>query len=100
MDGVDKMGIEFNSVEELYRRIRPALVSKVREFNRNGVTFVKEEDIWNYLIDFKWKTGKGLELFNIVDDVLNTDNSEIEKYVIDKMKNIERKANLEKIDFN
>lgn len=92
------MGIEFNSVEELYKRVRPALTSKVREFKRNSIMFVKEEDIWNYLIESKWKTGKGLELFNIVDDILNIDNNEVEKYVINKMKDFKRDLNLDKID--
>lgn len=92
------MGIEFNSIEELYKRVKPALTSKVREFRRNGIVFIKEEDIWNYLIEFKWKIGKGLELYNIVDDILNIDNNEIEKYVISKMKDFKRKVNLETID--
>lgn len=92
------MGIEFNSIEELYKRTRPALTSKIRELKHQGITFVKEEDVWNYLIEFKWKKGKGLELFNIVDDILNADNREIEKYVINKMKDFERKVNLENID--
>lgn len=93
------MGIEFNSIEELYKRVRPALTSKVREFRRNGIVFIKEEDIWNYLIEFKWKTSKGLELYNIVDDILNIDNSEVEKYVISKMKDFKRKVNLKEINF-
>ena len=92
------MGIEFNSVEELYKRVKPALASKVREFRRNGIVFIKEEDVWNYLIEFKWKSGKGLELYNIVDDILNVDNNEVEKYVVSKMKNFKRKVNLDKID--
>lgn len=92
------MGIEFNSIEELYRRVRPALTSKVKEFRRNKITFVKEEDVWNYLIDAKWKSSKGLELFNIVDDILNTNNKEIEDYVINKMKNFKREVNFDNID--
>lgn len=92
------MGIEFNSVEELYKRTRPALTSKIRELRRKGIMHVKEEDVWNYLIKFKWKNSRGLELFNIVDDILNTDNSEVEKYVISKMKDFKRKVNLENID--
>lgn len=92
------MGIEFNSVEELYKRVRPALTSKKREFRRNKINYVKEEDIWNYLIESKWKNGKGLELFNIVDDILNTDNKEIEDYVVNKMKDFKRDVNLDNIN--
>jgi len=92
------MGIEFNSVEELYKRVRPALSSKVKETKRCGITIVKEEDIWNYLIDSKWKNGNGLELFNIVDDILNVDNLLLEKYVINKMKDFKREVQLEDIN--
>ena len=94
------MGIEFNSVEELYKRVRPALTSKVREFIREKIEFVKEEDIWNYLIETKWKNGKGLELYNLVDDILNTNNKEIEKYVVNKMRDFKREVNLDNIDLN
>jgi len=97
-NGVDKMAIEFNSVEELYKRVRPALTSKVREFRRNKKDFVKEEDVWNYLIESKWRNGKGLELYNLVDDILNTNNKEIEDYVINKLKGLEREVHFDKID--
>ena len=94
------MGIEFNSVEELYKRVRPALTSKVREFRRSKIEFVKEEDIWNYLIETKWRNGSGLELYHLVDDILNTDNEKIEKYVVNKMRDFKREVNLENIDLN
>ena len=94
------MGIEFNSVEELYKRVRPALTSKVLEYKRNNIAYIKEEDIWNYLIEYKWRNSKGLELFNIVDDILNINNSEVESYVINKMKDFKRKVNLDNIDLN
>ena len=41
------MELQFNSVEELYKRVRPALTSKKREFRRSGINYIKEEDIWN-----------------------------------------------------
>lgn len=92
------MGIEFHSSEELYKRVHPALTSKVREFRRNKIMFVKEEDIWNYLIATKWRNERGLELFNIVDDILNTDNKEIEDYVINKMRDFKRSINYDNIN--
>lgn len=92
------MTIEFNSVEELYKRVSPALTSKVREFRRNKIKYIKEEDIWNYLIESKWRNGKGLELYNLVDDILNTDNKEIEDYVLNKLKDVKRDINFENIN--
>ncbi len=93
------MDIEFNSIEDLYKRVEPALNSKVKEFKRQGISFIKKEDIWNYLIDSKWKNSKGLELFNIVDDILNTNNEDISKYVTNKLKDMERRVNLDNINF-
>lgn len=92
------MAIEFNSIEELYKRVHPALTSKVREFRRNKINYVKEEDIWNYLIESKWKKSSGLELFNIVDDILTTDNKEIMEYVTNKMQNFKRNINFDDIN--
>ena len=92
------MTIEFNSLEELYKRVSPALTSKVREFRRNKIKYIKEEDIWNYLIESKWRNGKGLELYNLVDDILNTDNKEIEDYVLNKLKDVKRDINFENIN--
>ena len=92
------MELQFNSVEELYKRVRPALTSKKREFRRSGINYIKEEDIWNYLIESKWKKSAGLELFNIVEDILNTDNKKIEDYVINKMGNFKRDINFDNIN--
>ena len=41
------MDIQFNSLEELYNRIKPALMAKVEELKRNDLNYIKEEDVWN-----------------------------------------------------
>ena len=46
---------DFRSEEELYDRLKPALVTKRAEMKRNGYPYVKEEDVWNYLKEKKWK---------------------------------------------
>ena len=92
------MGIEFNSIKDLYLRVKPALRSKVKEFKRNKITYIKEEDIWNYLIETKWKKSTGLELNDIVDDILNTDNEKIEEYVKNKFEKVKREVVFDKID--
>lgn len=88
------MEVAFNSVEDLYKRVRPALRSKIRELKRNNVFYVKEEDIWNFLAENKWKNTKGLELNDIVDDILNIENEKIILYVQTKMGKFVRRANL------
>ena len=65
------MDVEFNSLEELYRRIKPALHTKKEEMKRNGYPYIKEEDIWNYLKEVKWVHSKNLSLYQMVSDVLN-----------------------------
>ena len=68
----DDFGIK-NTVD-LYRRLLPALNSKKREIERLKVNNIKNEDIWNYLIKYKWESVTGLKLSDMVDDILNIDN--------------------------
>jgi hypothetical protein len=39
------MDIEFSSLEELYKRLKPALTTKCDEMKMQGYTYIKEEDI-------------------------------------------------------
>lgn len=89
------MEIEFKSVRELYERVTPALKSKVKELKKNNITYINENDIWNCLIELYWKKEKGLVLSEIVDDILNTDNSILEEYKKEQMKKVETKENLD-----
>ena len=75
------MDIEFNSVKELYERLKPALTTKVTELKRNDLDYIKIEDIWNYLKDSKWSKANNLLLYQMVDDILNLDKNEIDEYV-------------------
>ena len=79
------MDITFNSLEELYQRIRPALKTKKDEMKRAGLIYIKEEDIWNYLKEVKWINSKNLSLYQMVNDVLNADNMLIDKYLKEKL---------------
>lgn len=87
------MDINFTSIEELYKRVYPALKSKVKELKKNDINYIKEEDIWNYLVELHWKKDKGLLLSDVVDDILNTENSVIDNYVKNEMKKMKREAN-------
>ena len=55
---------EFSNVSELYSRLIPALNTKVLELKRNNISYIKKEDIWNYLKIKKWKNANNL-LFNL-----------------------------------
>ena len=63
------MDFEFSSKEELYQRVSPALRAKVMELKRLGYPYIKEVDIWNYLIETKWCKGHDLMLSDIVNDI-------------------------------
>ena len=79
------MDIKFETLEELYKRIKPALITKKNEMHRDGYIYIKEEDIWNYLKDIKWKAAKGLSLYDMTSDILNTDNIIIDNYLKEKL---------------
>lgn len=70
---------EFNSIEELYQRVLPALSTRVQELRNVGVE-LEINDIWSYLITNKWRFGIDLTLFDVVNDILNTDYSKILEY--------------------
>ena len=78
------MDLEFSSLKDLYLRVSPALKAKKIELNRIGLFHISEKDIWDYLVETKWKQGKDLMLSDIVDDILNTDNNLIDKYFKEK----------------
>ncbi len=77
--------IEFKTVEELYKRVSPALYSKLKEIKRLGYTLVTEKDIWNYLVDNEWKNRTNLELYDLISDIMNADNYKINDYVVSKL---------------
>lgn len=79
------MDITFGSLEELYKRIKPALKTKKEEMKRAGYIYIKEEDIWNYLKENKWINSKNLSLYQMVNDVLNADDMLIDKYLKEKL---------------
>lgn len=85
------MDIEFNSLEELYNRLKPALRTKANELRMQGFTYIKEEDVWNYLKEIKWKQSKDLSLYEMVSDVLNLESEKIDGYLKGKLTSLDRK---------
>ena len=89
------MEAQFKSVNELYVRLKPALITKVEEMHRNGYLYIKEEDVWNYLKEIKWVKSVNLELYQMVSDILNTDDIEIDSYLKEKLNLRNRKVYFE-----
>ena len=94
------MDIEFNSVKELYERLKPALTTKETELKRNDLDYIKIEDIWNYLKDSKWSKANNLLLYQMVDDILNLDNNEIDEYVKGEIRKKVIQPNLENMKWD
>ena len=80
--------IKFNSLQELYERLLPAMETKVNELKNNGIKYINEKDIWEYLKKNKWSKDRDLTLSECVDDILNTSDVEYKKYLKNKMSNI------------
>ena len=84
------MDFGLNNSLNLYKRLLPAINSKINELSKYEIFYVKREDIWNYLKQEKWKDDN-ISLAEMVDDILNTDNEKLVKYVKEKTLN-ERKS--------
>ena len=80
--------IKFNSLQELYERLLPAMEAKIFELNNNGVKYITVDDIWTYLKKYKWVNSRDLTLSECVDDILNTSIEDYKKYMRSKMKSI------------
>lgn len=80
----DHMDFSFQTQEELYIRVRPALTAKLQELKRLNYRNIEEKDIWEYLSDIKWKKSKNLMLSDIVSDIIHIDNRRLAKYLEEK----------------
>lgn len=79
------MDLEFNTLGQLYERLKPALKSKVTELKKEGYTYLTMEDIWNYLKEKKWKNSRNLSLSEMVSDIFTSDNVLIDDYFKGKL---------------
>lgn len=79
------MNLNIKSQEELFNRVKPALRCKKHELMLVGIEYINEMDIWNYNKYNIWRNIKGLTLYEIVDDILNTPDEEYKRYVINKL---------------
>ena len=85
--------IKFKNIAELYERILPALKSKAKEIHKKGMNYIHEEDIWNYLKNYKWTSSRSLDLGDMVNDIFNIEERELDSYVKNELKNYRRDIN-------
>lgn len=88
---------EFESLKDLYIKVRPALVIKKDELRKSGMIHIVEADIWNYLKNKKWMNTKNLSLSELVDDILKVDYDELDLYIKKELSKIERKIDVDEI---
>ncbi len=86
---------EFESLEQLYQRLLPALKSKVSELKRSGYDYLTTEDVWNYLKENKWLRSVNLSLNEMVSDIFTSDNDVIDAYFKSKLNKRSRKVYFE-----
>ena len=73
--------MDFKNIDELYKRVSPALKTRAVEFNKESKVKIKEEDIFEYLSLNKWKKASDLTLYTIVDDILKCDLKELKEHL-------------------
>lgn len=73
--------VKFKTLPDLYKRILPALRSKKKELRLKGYTYIHEEDIWNFLKNFKWVGARNLDLGTMVNDIFDLNDNQLNEYV-------------------
>ena len=76
--------LRFNSIDELYNRLKPAFIAKINELEKKNIKFVQSKDIWDYLSKTKWVHQHDLELCEMVDDIFNIDEKDLINFMNQK----------------
>ena len=70
----------YKSEKDLYDNLVPALKVKKRLLDKSGYDNISIEDIWNYLKESRWSKAIGLELADMVSDIVHVNNLDLVKY--------------------
>lgn len=71
---------KFNSINELYNRLLPAMETKKNDLLRNSKVLISEKEIWGYLRYNYWNKKSKLTLGEMVNDILSTPDHELIDY--------------------
>lgn len=72
---------EYKTQKELYQNLIPALNVKLRLLKNNDYHDITKIDIWNYLKETKWRNSIDLTLADMVNDIIHSDNKDIDIYL-------------------
>lgn len=64
------MDINFSSVDELKKRLMPAIRLRRKQLKKQNI-IISEEELWKYFVNNYWKKANNLSLYEMVNDVLN-----------------------------
>lgn len=81
---------EYKSQKELYLALVPALNVKMRLVRNSEYSYIKKEDIWNYLRINKWCKDVNLCISEMVNDIINVEENMIDRYLKDKLNKEEK----------
>ena len=68
--------VEFNTLDNLKKKVYPVLSIKKSYFSKIGYS-VTEEEIFQFLTENKWKKSKDLRFFQIINDIIRLDGDDI-----------------------
>ena len=71
--------MEYNNLKELYIALLPAFNVKRRLNSITKYPNTKNSDIWQYLVNNKWKHATGLTIFDMVNDIIMVDINDVNK---------------------
>lgn len=89
--------MKFKTLKELYDRLLPALRSRTKELHQKGYKYIHEEDIWNFLKNYKWTSSRDLDLSRMVSDIFEVNENELNEYTKEEIRKYHRKRNDEEI---
>ncbi|MEG1495081.1 MAG: post-transcriptional regulator [Bacilli bacterium] len=92
------MDLTFQSIEELYKRLFPALRTKKRELHNKDLAYITEDDIWNYLRHNKWNKSSNLTLSDMVNDILLLTGREVDEFLKSKLETTFRPTYFDSIE--
>lgn len=68
--------IRFKSLNDLFNRLYPAFNTKVNELKRKNI-IVSEIELWNYFKNKLWINNDNLTLYDMVNDILSLDETDL-----------------------
>ncbi len=72
--------LKIKNMNDLYKLLYPALETKMKMLKNKGYSYIKLEDIFNYLKN-QWQQQSNLTLYDLVNDIFNVNEYALINYV-------------------